>query len=55
LLVQAGVHPRTIQALAGHADLGTTLRYMHLSPDAGDAGIAALGDLSKLDDGAETG
>lgn len=31
-LAMAGVPAKAIQELAGHADLKTTLRYMHLSP-----------------------
>jgi site-specific recombinase XerD len=33
---------KAIQELAGHADLRTTQRYMHLSPAALDAGIRLL-------------
>jgi integrase len=29
--VQAGVHPRVLQRLMGHADLATTMRYMQVS------------------------
>jgi len=29
-----GASPRTIQELAGHTDLQTTQRYMHLAPAA---------------------
>jgi integrase len=39
-----GAPVRAIQELAGHADIQTTMRYMHLSP-------AALGDaISLLED-----
>ena len=31
-----------IQELAGHEDLSTTLRYMHLSPAARESAIAVL-------------
>lgn len=31
-LAMRGAAPRAIQELAGHQDLGTTQRYMHLSP-----------------------
>ena len=34
-LAMGGAAPRAIQELAGHRDLGTTQRYMHLSPAAG--------------------
>ncbi len=33
---------RAIQELGGHQDLGTTQRYMHLSPAALDAAIRLL-------------
>jgi hypothetical protein len=33
---------RAIQELAGHQDLGTTQRYMHLSPAALDGAIRFL-------------
>jgi integrase len=37
-LAMAGAPARAIQEAAGHADLGTTMRYMHLAPTArGDA------------------
>jgi integrase len=46
-LAMRGAPARAIQELAGHQDLGTTQRYMHLSPAALDAAIRLL-------DGAET-
>ena len=39
-----GAPARAIQELAGHQDLGTTQRYMHLSPAALDAAIRLLDD-----------
>jgi integrase len=41
-LAMAGVPARTIQELARHESLTTTLRYMHLSPNAKEEGIAML-------------
>jgi hypothetical protein len=41
-LAMAGVPARTIQELARHESLNTTMRYMHLSPGAKDEGIAML-------------
>jgi len=37
-----GAPARAIQELAGHQDIGTTQRYMHLSPAALDAAIRLL-------------
>lgn len=37
-----GAPARAIQELAGHQDLETTQRYMHLSPAALDAAIRLL-------------
>jgi integrase len=41
-LAMAGLPARTIQQLARHGDLKTTLRYMHLSPSARDEGMDML-------------
>jgi site-specific recombinase XerD len=41
-LAMRGVPARAIQELAGHQDLSTTQRYMHLSPAAIDAAIRLL-------------
>ena len=43
-LAMAGAPARAIQEAAGHADLSTTMRYMHLAP-------AARGDAIRLLDG----
>ena len=37
-----GAPARAIQELAGHADLSTTQRYMHLSPAALESAIRLL-------------
>ena len=37
-----GAPARAIQELAGHSELGTTQRYMHVSPAALDAAIQLL-------------
>jgi len=42
ILVLRGAPARAIQELAGHEDLSTTQRYMHLSPAALDAAIRLL-------------
>jgi site-specific recombinase XerD len=42
LLAMRGAPARAIQALAGHQDLGTTQRYMHLSPAAIESAIRLL-------------
>ncbi len=43
----AGIPATTIQALMGHEDLKTTLRYLHLAPTHLEAAIRALefGDI----------
>jgi integrase len=43
-LAMRGAPAKAIQELAGHADLGTTLRYMHLSPAIRQGAIALLND-----------
>ena len=41
-LAMRGAPARAIQELAGHQDLATTQRYMHLSPAALDSAIRLL-------------
>jgi integrase len=41
-LAMRGAPARAIQELAGHQDLSTTQRYMHLSPAAIDGAIRLL-------------
>jgi site-specific recombinase XerD len=41
-LAMRGAPARAIQEAAGHQDLGTTQRYMHLSPAAVDEAIRLL-------------
>jgi site-specific recombinase XerD len=43
-LAMRGAPVRSIQELAGHQDLGTAQRYMHLSPAAIEAAIRLIGD-----------
>ncbi|MBV9947788.1 MAG: tyrosine-type recombinase/integrase [Myxococcales bacterium] len=41
-LAMKGAPAKAIQELAGHQSLGTTLRYMHLSPAARESAIRLL-------------
>ena len=41
-LAMRGVPAKVIQELAGHADLTTTMRYMHLAKGSKEAAIAVL-------------
>ena len=51
-----GASARAIQELAGHQDLGTAQRYMHLSPAALDAAIRLLeSDAAAASRGAQGG
>jgi len=53
-----GAPARAIQELAGHQDLITTQRYMHLSPAAIDGAIRLLdhaGSVGRRGDMLETG
>jgi hypothetical protein len=43
-----GAPARAIQELAGHKDLSTTHRYMHLSPAAIEGAIRLLDDTQAL-------
>ncbi len=45
-LAMKGAPAKAIQELAGHQNLGTTLRYMHLSPAARESAIQLLDGLA---------
>ena len=47
-LAMRGAPARAIQELAGHQDLATTQRYMHLSPAAIDERDSAVGDRDRI-------
>jgi site-specific recombinase XerD len=56
-LAMRGAPARAIQDLAGHQDLSTTQRYMHLSPAALEGAIRLLdgaGSVAKFGDIVET-
>jgi len=54
-LAMRGAPAKAIQELAGHQELGTTQRYMHLSPAALDRAIRLLDGAPARGDGVETG
>ena len=49
-LAMRGAPAKAIQELAGHADLTTTMRYMHLSPAARQDAIALLNKRDEPDE-----
>jgi site-specific recombinase XerD len=51
-LAMRGAPAKAIQELAGHEDLSTTLRYMHLTPSAREGAIRLL---NRRDDPADFG
>ena len=57
-LAMRGAPAKSIQDLAGHADLTMTQRYMHLTPATRDAAIELLGSRERWSstggDGVET-
>jgi site-specific recombinase XerD len=53
-LAMRGAAPRAIQEVAGHQDLGTTQRYLHLTPAAAQ-GVIRLLDQSAPDFGSGRG
>ena len=53
-LAMRGAPAKAIQELAGHEDLSTTLRYMHLSPSARESAIKLL-DRREPEAGAASG
>lgn len=52
-LAMRGAPAKAIQELAGHENLMTTLRYMHLSPAARKSAIALLNE--RVEEGEGTG
>jgi integrase len=54
-LAMKGAPTMAIKELAGHASLGTTQRYMHLSPAAKDSAIRLLNDRGGGDQGETVG
>ncbi|MFV8750337.1 tyrosine-type recombinase/integrase [Nannocystaceae bacterium ST9] len=55
-LVMTGAHMLEVKTLAGHADLETTMRYMHLAPEALHGAMHRLqgGLVGRFGDGVET-
>ncbi len=50
-LVQRGVHLLEVQALAGHSNYKSTLRYAHVAPSRHAASVALLDQPAPSDDG----
>ena len=57
-LAMQGVPVNAIKELAGHQDIETTMRYMHLSPAAKESAVASLdrrpGSVETFGDSFET-